>query len=432
MARLDVVDERLLHADAEGREQEAAFEPLPVHHLDARLRMPVRRADRLELAERGADVVAGALAAEVLVEASRPRDRVEQRVRDEAVDLARDDEALLAVDLGPLHRALAEAGLDVAREGVGSLVVVVVGVEGQKTEIGHRASPPERGGRVLPNGTCSRLPASPGGVPEGDHMVLERFRVDGKVAIVTGAGRGIGAATAVALAEAGADVLLAARTQEQLEAVAAKVRAHGQRALVVPTDVDDEERLAGLADRAVAELGRLDIVVNNAGGTAPRPFLATSAGYLQRSFHFNVVTAFVLSKAAVPHMLEQGGGSIVNISSAIGRLRDRGFVAYGTAKAALSHMTRLMAADLSPNIRVNGIAVGSVATSALETVLTDDAIRNEMVGRTPLKRLGEADDIAIAALYLASGASSFVTGKIFEVDGGLEEANLALNIPDVE
>jgi 7-alpha-hydroxysteroid dehydrogenase len=262
-------------------------------------------------------------------------------------------------------------------------------------------------------------------------MVLERFRVDGKVAIVTGAGRGIGAATAVALAEAGADVLLAARTQEQLEAVAQKVRAHGQRALVVPTDVDDEERLAALADQAVAELGRLDIVINNAGGTAPRPFTATSAGYLQRSFHFNVVTAFVLSKAAVPHMLASGGGSIVNISSAIGRLRDRGFVAYGTAKAALSHMTRLMAADLSPTIRVNGIAVGSVATSALETVLTDDAIRTEMVSRTPVKRLGEPDDIAIAALYLACGASSFVTGKIFEVDGGLEEANLVLGIPDV-
>ncbi len=262
-------------------------------------------------------------------------------------------------------------------------------------------------------------------------MVLERFRVDGKVAIVTGAGRGIGAATAVALAEAGADVLLAARTQEQLEQVAEKVRAHGQRALVVPTDVDDEERLAGLADTAVAEFGRLDIVINNAGGTAPRPFLATSAGYLQRSFHFNVVTAFVLSKAAVPHMLEQDGGSIVNISSAIGRLRDRGFVAYGTAKAGLSHMTKLMAADLSPKIRVNGIAVGSVATSALETVLTNDAIYNEMVSRTPVKRLGEADDIAIAALYLASDAASFVTGKMFEIDGGLEEANLVMGIPDV-
>ena len=103
-------------------------------------------------------------------------------------------------------------------------------------------------------------------------------------------------------------------------------------------------------------------------------------------------------------MLEQGDGSIVNISSAIGRLRDRGFVAYGTAKAALTHMSRLMAADLAPKIRVNAIAVGSIATSALETVLTDDAIRNEMVTGTPLKRLGEADDIALCALYLASPA----------------------------
>jgi 7-alpha-hydroxysteroid dehydrogenase len=182
---------------------------------------------------------------------------------------------------------------------------------------------------------------------------------------------------------------------------------------------------------AVEEFGRVDIVINNAGGTAPRPFLDTSPGYLERSFHFNVTTAFVLTKAAVPVMLEQGGGTVVNISSTIGRLRDRGFVAYGTAKAALTHMTRLMAADLAPKIRVNGIAVGSIATSALETVLTDDGLRNTMVSGTPLKRLGEPEDIAIGAVYLASPASSFVTGKLFEIDGGLEEANLALGLPDL-
>ncbi len=262
-------------------------------------------------------------------------------------------------------------------------------------------------------------------------MVLERFRIDGQVAIVTGAGRGIGAASALALAEAGADIVLAARTKDQLDAVAEQVRAHGRRAVVVPTDVNENANVEALVATAVEELGGVDIVVNNAGGTAPRPFLDTSAGFIERSFHFNVTTAFVLTKAAVPVMLERGGGSVVNISSAIGRLRDRGFVAYGTAKGALSHMTRLMAADLAPKIRVNGIAVGSIATSALETVLTDDDIRNQMIDGTPLKRLGEPDDIALGVLYLSSPASSFITGKLFEIDGGLEEANLALGLPDL-
>ena len=261
--------------------------------------------------------------------------------------------------------------------------------------------------------------------------MLERFRLDGKIAIVTGAGRGIGAATARAMGEAGANVVLASRTAEQLEIVAADVRAFGGQALVIPTDVNENANIEALAHAAIEEFGRIDIVVNNAGGTPPRPFLDTSPGYFERAFHFNTTTAFVLSKAAVPHMIEQGEGTIVNISSAIGRLRDRGFSAYGTAKAALTHLTRLMAADLAPKVRVNGIAVGSVATSALDTVLTDDDIRAEMVTGTPLKRLGEPDDIALCALYLASPAASFVTGKIFEIDGGLEEANLALGLPDL-
>ena len=261
--------------------------------------------------------------------------------------------------------------------------------------------------------------------------LLERFRLTGKAAVVTGAGRGIGAAVARALAVAGADVALTARTPEQLDAVADDIRGAGRRAVVVPGDVNDTDVLARLVDTTMAELGRVDIVVNNAGGTAPRPFLDTSEGYLERSFHFNVTTAFALTKHAVPHMLAGEGGAVVNISSAMGRLRDRGFVAYGTAKAALAHMTRLMAADLAPRVRVNGIAVGSVATSALETVLGDDAIRDEMVRRTPLRRLGEPEDIALCAVYLSSPAASFVTGKIVEVDGGLEEANLALGLPDL-
>jgi 7-alpha-hydroxysteroid dehydrogenase len=261
--------------------------------------------------------------------------------------------------------------------------------------------------------------------------LLDRFRLTDRVAIVTGAGRGIGAASALALAEAGADVVIAARTKEQLEEVATAVADRGRRAAVVPCDLADVANLPTLVEVAMSEFGRVDVVVNNVGGTEPRPFLDTSEGFFERAFHFNVTTAFALTKAAVPRMLEGDGGTVVNISSAMGRLRDRGFAAYGTAKGALAHLTRLLAADLAPRVRVNGIAVGSVATSALEVVLTMDELRTEMVERTPLKRLGEPDDIAIAVLYLASPASSFVTGKILEVDGGIETPNLGLNLPDL-
>jgi 7-alpha-hydroxysteroid dehydrogenase len=213
--------------------------------------------------------------------------------------------------------------------------------------------------------------------------------------------------------------------------VASGVAERGRRAVVVPCDLSDTDNLKGLVDTAVSEFGRVDVVVNNVGGTEPRPFLDTSESFFERAFHFNVTTAFSLSQAAVPRMLEGDGGAIVNISSAMGRMRDRGFAAYGTAKAALAHLTRLMAADLAPRIRVNAIAVGSVATSALEIVLTMDELRAEMVERTPLKRLGEVEDVAIAALYLASPASSFVTGKVLDVDGGIEYPNLGLNLPDL-
>lgn len=262
-------------------------------------------------------------------------------------------------------------------------------------------------------------------------MALDQFMLTDRVAIVTGAGRGIGAAVARTFAAAGADLVIASRTKDQLDEVAADVRAAGRRAVVVPCDVSETANLQELVDLAMAELGRIDVVVNNAGGTSPRPFLDTSERMFERAFHFNVTTAFALSKLAVPHMLAGDGGSIVNIGSAIGRLRDRGFVAYGTAKAAMAHMTRLMAADLAPRVRANAIAVGSVATSALETVLENDDIRNEMVEKTPLRRLGQPDDIALGALWLASPAGSFVTGKVIEIDGGLEAGNLDLHLPDL-
>jgi len=262
-------------------------------------------------------------------------------------------------------------------------------------------------------------------------VLADRFRVTDRVAVVTGAGRGIGAACARALAEFGADVVLAARTESQLREVAADVERLGRRALVVPSDVSDLGTLPALVDATVAEFGRLDVVINNAGGSMPQAFLDTSVKAFEGAFHFNVTTAFALTQAATPHLLASGHGAVVNISSVMGRVRDRGFAAYGTAKGALAHLTRLLAADLAPRVRVNAIAVGSVATSALEIVLTDDALRSEMVAKTPLRRLGEPEDIALAALYLASDAAGFVTGKVWEVDGGIEAANLDLGLPDL-
>jgi len=263
-------------------------------------------------------------------------------------------------------------------------------------------------------------------------VILDRFKVDGRVAVVTGAGRGIGAASAVALAQAGADVVLSARSVDQLEKVASLVEEAGRRAVVVPADLRDLDAVAALADTAYDDLGRLDIVVNNVGGTIPNTLLDTDAAYLEEAFHFNVSTAHALVRAAVPHMLSNGGGSVVNISSVMGRVSGRGYLAYGTAKAALAHYTRLAARDLSPHIRVNAVAVGSVLTSALEFVASDERTRGEMESKTPLGRIGEAEDIAAAVVYLSSRAGGYVTGKVLEVDGGLEQPNLDLNLPDLE
>jgi 7-alpha-hydroxysteroid dehydrogenase len=267
-------------------------------------------------------------------------------------------------------------------------------------------------------------------------MILDRFRLTDRVAVVTGAGRGIGAATAVALADAGADVVISSRTESQLADVAKQIEAAGRRAVEVPADLSDLDAVAGLARAARDAFGRLDIVVNNVGGSMPREFVKTSPRYLEEAFHFNVSTAHALTRAAVPLMLDgraadDGTGAIVNISSVMGRVSGRGYLAYGTAKAALSHYTRLAARDLAPRIRVNAIGVGSVATSALELVLTDDTTRTTMEQATPLQRIGDPDDIAATVLFLASDAGAYVTGKVLDADGGLDQPNLDLGFPDL-
>ena len=262
-------------------------------------------------------------------------------------------------------------------------------------------------------------------------MILDRFRLDGQVAIITGAGRGIGAGSALALAECGANVLLAARTQSQLDDVASQVEALGSKAVTVACDLSDLDQVAGLAETAAKELGRIDILVNNVGGTMPLPLLDTSPRYLEEAFHFNVATAHALVRASVPTMLETDGGAIVNISSVIGRVAGRGYIAYGTVKAALSHYTKLASKDLAPRIRVNAIAVGSTATSALDIVTSTPELKETMEEMTTLGRIGDIEDISTAVIYLASKAGSYMTGKVLEVDGGIDAPNLDFGLADL-
>jgi len=252
--------------------------------------------------------------------------------------------------------------------------------------------------------------------------LLDRFQMRDEVAIVTGAGRGIGQAIALGIAEMGGFVVCAARTEKEIEATAATIRALGRRALAVRCDVTDTGQLGDLAERTMAEFGRIDVLVNNAGGFPPMAFLDTDLPSWEWCMKFNLTSAFLLTRHCLPHMLAGNGGAVLNISSAAGRIVRKSFVAYGTAKAALSFMTRQLAAEFAPKVRVNALAVGAVMTSALAPFLTDE-IRGQMESMTPMRRIGSVDDVAIAALWLLSSAGGWVTGKVVEVDGGIESTN---------
>jgi 7-alpha-hydroxysteroid dehydrogenase len=255
-----------------------------------------------------------------------------------------------------------------------------------------------------------------------DMSLLDRFRLTDRVSLVTGAGRGIGRGIALAFAEMGAHVVCAARSETEIEAVAAEARRFGGRALAVATDVTDPAQLENVTRRTMEEFGRIDLLVNNAGGFPPMPFLDTDLPSWEWCFKFNLNSAFVLTRACVPHMLAGDGGAILNISSAAGRIIRKSFVAYGTAKAALSFMTKQLAAELAPRVRVNALAVGAVETAALRPFLNDE-IRSQMEALTPMRSIGTVEDIALAALWLCSPAGGWVTGKVVEVDGGIESTN---------
>lgn len=260
---------------------------------------------------------------------------------------------------------------------------------------------------------------------------LSRFDMAGRVALVAGAGRGIGAASALALAESGADIAVLARSAEQIDAVAGSARDLGRRAVAIPTDMTDHAAIAAAVDDTVGELGRLDTVVNVVGGYGPKPLAATSADDLRASFDLNVVHGVELVRACIPHLRESDTASVVMVSSAIGHVTGRGWVAYGAAKAALDHAVRLMASDLNPAIRVNAVAPGAIMTDALAGFAADSDVIRQLEAGTPLRRIGEPDDVAAAVLYLGSPAAAYVTGQVLAVDGGLRVTNMEMPFPDV-
>lgn len=261
-------------------------------------------------------------------------------------------------------------------------------------------------------------------------MILDRFRLDGQVAVITGGGRGIGRAVALAFADAGADVVVAARRADTLDEVVSEVRARGRQGLAVPTDVTDAAQRDRLLEAATARFGRLDVLVNNAGGWPPTMALAVSDEDFEAAFRFNVTSAFHLARSAAPTLAKSPNGNVVNISSAMSHLVDAGFVAYGTAKAAMNHMTRLLAHEWAPRVRVNAIAAGATLTDALEAFAAMDDVRAQMEALTPMRRLATPDDIAASVLYLASPAASWVTGKVLEVDGGTIASSWPYKIPN--
>ncbi|MFC1933574.1 SDR family NAD(P)-dependent oxidoreductase [Chloroflexota bacterium] len=250
---------------------------------------------------------------------------------------------------------------------------------------------------------------------------LTQFSFEGQVALVTGGSRGIGKATALGFAKAGADVAVASRKLPDLEKVADEIKGLGRRSLAVSAHIGRVEQIGSLVERVVTEFGRIDILVNNAG-TSPvyASSLDLEEGVWDAIMNLNLKGLFFLSQTVAGVMKEHGGGKIINVASVDGFRPEVNIGAYAISKAGVIMVTKVMAVELAQyNIRVNTVAPGNVHTrlgdSRFEVV---PEFEEEMLKRTPLKRIGEPEEIADAMIYLASDASRYVTGQTFIVDGG--------------
>jgi 3-oxoacyl-[acyl-carrier protein] reductase len=241
-----------------------------------------------------------------------------------------------------------------------------------------------------------------------------------KVAVVTGASRGIGRAIAVGLAREGADIIAVARNADATREVVAEVKSLGRRVLPIGADVSRSTEAKGVVRSAIDMFGKVDILVNNAGIHLRAEFLDENEELWNTLFRTNVLGCTFITQALVPHMMDRHYGRIVNISSKAAVVGEPGHVAYSSLKGAIISMTRALAVDLGQfGITVNAVAPGPVKTDMLITAVPDEAQQQQLVAGAPLARIGRVEDIAGAVLFLASDEADWCTGQVLSIDGGL-------------